>query len=319
MDKRVMTVLGAVAPDELGIVDGHSHVWIDPVLDAAPDAPVLNNETAIAAELRQFRAAGGGAIVDHQPGGCGRNGRILPTLSRASGVHLIASTGFHRKIYYPPGHLLWHMDAGAAADLFVDELTVALHETKESVPPVRAGVIKIAGETTLAETPQQLLEAAAIACLKTDCAISMHTERGTAVEDFLRFFLDQGVDPQRLIFCHVDKRPDFAFHQAIAQTGARLEYDTFFRPKYEPERNVWPLLEKMIQAGLAAQIILATDMADSGMWRTMGGRPGAAAFMTELKTRLETMAVPAAAIQDLMGRNVSFRLARPLPDEENFS
>ncbi len=312
MDKRVMTVLGAAAPEELGIVDGHSHVWIEPVTGAAPDAPVLNNETAIVAELRQFRAAGGGAIVDHQPGGCGRNGRILPTLSRASRVHLIACTGFHRQRYYPPNHPLWHMDAGAAAALFVDELTVALHETKDSLQPVRAGVIKIAGEATLAETPQPLLEAAAIACQETDCAISMHTERGTAVENFLQFFLDQGVDPQRLIFCHVDKRPDFAFHQAIAQTGAMLEYDTFFRPKYEPGRNVWPLLEKMIQAGLAAQIILATDMADSGMWHTMGGQPGAAAFITELKMRLETMAVSTDAIKDLMDRNVAFRLARPL-------
>ena len=312
----VTTVLGPVDLAELGIVDGHSHVWIEPVLGADPSAPVLFDETAVTQELQQYKAAGGGAVVDCQPGGCGRNGRILPRLSQSSGVHLIACTGFHRRIYYSADAPLWQMGSAAAAALFVRELTVALAETADEPQPVRAGFIKIAGEATLAETPHRLLAAAAEACLTTGCAIEMHTEKGTAVEDFLQFFIDHGVNPQRLIFCHVDKRPDFGFHQAIAQSGAMLAYDTFFRPKYNPEQTVWPLLAQMAAAGLTGQIVLATDLADSGLWRQFGGQPGMAAFITQVKTRLEQMALEPQTIYQLMGGNVARRLAVPLQQEE---
>jgi len=107
----------------------------------------------------------------------------------------------------------------------------------------------------------------------------------------------------------VDKRPDFGFHEAMAKTGAMLEYDTFFRPKYKPEINVWPLLEKMLAAGLSSQIVLATDMADSNMWAAFGGQPGLAAFINGIRARLEETAVPVSIIQDLMGGNIARRLA----------
>lgn len=312
----VTTVLGPVDPAELGIVDGHSHVWIEPVMGADPTAPVLFDATAVTRELQQYQAAGGGAVVDCQPGGCGRNGRILPQLAQTSGVHLIACTGFHRRLYYPPDAPLWQLGSEAAADLFVRELTVALAETADTPQPVRAGFIKIAGEATLAATPHHLLEAAASACLATGCAIEMHTEKGTAVEEFLHFFLDHGVSPQRLIFCHVDKRPDFAFHQTIAQSGAMLEYDTFFRPKYHPAQTVWPLLEQMAAAGLTSQIVLATDLADRGLWSQFGGAPGLAAFITHIKSRLEQMALEPETIYQLMGGNIAQRLAFSPQQEE---
>lgn len=315
MPAIIQTVLGPIAPEALGVTDGHSHLWIEPVTGADPTAPVLDDESVIIAELVAYRQAGGGAVVDCQPGGCGRNGRFLPTLSRASGVHIVACTGFHLRRYYPPDAPLWQMDAETAAAYFSSELRDGLRETRELDEPVRAGFLKIAGEESLAKTPRHLLEATAIASKATGCAVEMHTERGTAVEDFLRFFLDRGVAPERLIFCHVDKRPDFAFHQTIAQSGAMLEYDTFFRPKYAPEENVWPLLEKMIAAGLGGQIVLATDLADSGMWTAYGGQPGMAAFVTQIGDRLKAMGLANDLIRNLTGGNIARRLAKPLTQE----
>ena len=311
MEKLITTVLGTVAPSELGIIDAHSHVWIEPVVSGADDAPVLDDEVMIGRELRAFRDSGGSAIVDCQPVSVGRNGNMLRRLAQASGVHLIACTGFHRKRYYAPTPTLWQMRAEDAADLFVHELTVRLTETTDDAEPVRAGFIKIAGEATMAETPQHLLEAAAMACRVTDCMISMHTEKGASVEAFLQFFIDHNVDPQRLVFCHVDKRADFGFHSEIAQSGAMLEYDTFFRPKYDPDHNVWPLLEKMIAAGFAAQVALATDMAEASMWRD----PGPAAFPTIIQSRLAAMDVPQETINQLMGHNIAKRLAMPVRRE----
>jgi phosphotriesterase-related protein len=177
-------------------------------------------------------------------------------------------------------------------------------------------LIKIAGEATMAQTQREhgvenlgLLEAAAEASKQTGYAIEMHTEKGSAVEEFLQFFVAQNLSPQRLVFCHVDKRPDFGLHAELAAAGAMLEYDTFYRSKYGPDKNVWPLIEKMVHAGYGAYLALATDMAESSMWQRLGGQPGLVAFMTQIKARLESVALEEKTIHRLLGGNILRRLA----------
>ncbi len=307
---HVMTVRGPVSPGDLGHVDAHSHLYIAPIPGAPPDAPVLTDEEGVARELAAFRAAGGGAVVDCQPGGCGRDGRMLRRLSARTGVHVVASTGFHRRIYYGSEAPLFDMSAEAAAAVFMEEIEAGLVETRagedEAVYP---GVIKIAAEAGLEASPWALFEAAADVARRTGYAIEMHTERGAAVEGFLAFFDEQGVAAGQLVFCHVDKRPDFGLHRELARAGVLLEYDTFFRPKYEPERHVWPLIGAMAAAGLAGQVALATDMADPALWAELGGEPGLLGFFSIIKAGLARMDLPAATIDGLLGGNIAARLA----------
>lgn len=313
-DNIVMTVLGPVSSGMLGVVDAHSHLYIAPSAGGAADAPVLTDEAGVGRELAAFRAAGGGAIVDCQPGGCGRDGRVLRRLSQQSGVHVVASTGFHRRRYYPPDAPLFGMSAGAAADVFRDEIGNGLVETRVADgrrPSAVAfpGLIKIAAEASLSASPLDLFEAAAAVARETGYAIEMHTERGAAVMEFLAFFAARGLSPRRLVFCHVDKRPDFGLHRELAQAGVLLEYDTFFRPKYAPERYVWPLIRQMADAGLADHVALATDMADPGLWAELGGAPGLLGFFTIIKEGLTRMSLPSATIDGLLGGNIAARLA----------
>lgn len=309
MGAKVMTVRGPVAAEELGLVDAHSHVWIEPVEGANLEGLILDDATAQTAELLDFRAAGGAAIVDCQPGLVGRNGRALRHMSAASDVHLIACTGFHLQRYYPQNSPLWNMGPAAAYAYFHGEITGGLLETRAEGDLVYPGVIKIAAEATLDASPLGLFEAAVQASKATGLAVEMHTEQGAAVGAFLRFFLDQGLEPARLVFCHVDKRPDFGLHKELAQAGVLLEYDTFVRPKYRPEEYAWPLLLRMVEAGHAEAIALATDSALTGMWRHLGGAPGADALLTVIKPRLEAAALPAEVQDALLGGNVARRLA----------
>ena len=142
----------------------------------------------------------------------------------------------------------------------------------------------------------------------------MHTEQGADVEAFLAVLPGNGAEPAaRLIFCHMDKRPDFGLHRELAQAGVLLEYDTFVRPKYRPDEHVWPLLAQMIDAGLAGSVALATDSALTSMWTHLGGAPGAAAFVTQIKARLDEMAVSAEDSYRLLGGNIAARLALTQP------
>ena len=319
MSNQVMTVLGAVAPEAIGITDAHSHVWIEPVPGGDPGAPQLYDEPNIAQELKEYREPGGSAIIDCQPGGCGRNGNVLRRLSQVSGVYLVACTGFHRRLYYGSESRVWRLTAVQAANHFIDEIRNGLVETRGSEKIVYPGFIKIAAEASFAATRRELLEAAAAACKETGYAIEMHTEKGAAIEDFLQFFATQGVSPNRLVFCHVDKRPDVGLHSEMAAAGVMLEYDTFYRPKYEPEKNVWPLITKMLQGGHGTKLALATDMAESSMWQRLGGQPGLTAFFSQIKNRLERMELEEQAIQKLLGGNIINRLATNLAFNEESS
>lgn len=309
MNARVITVTGPQPPQALGLADAHNHVWISPVAGAAPDAPVLDDEDAIRQELLDYRQAGGGAQIDCQPGGCGRDARRLLRLSQASGVAIVASTGFHLRRYYPPQAGLWRLDADQAARYFLDEIRLGLEETRQQDEVVRPGLIKIAVPERLAEAPTAHMQAAARASQESGYAIAMHTERGAGVEDYLDWFGRQGVSPPRLVFCHVDKRPDFGLHAELARAGVLLEYDTFFRPKYRPEENLWPLIERMAAAGLHASLALATDLADGALWQRIGGGPGLLGFAVTIRSRLEELGFTPEAVSGMLGGNIARRLA----------
>lgn len=306
-----MTVRGWVDPVEFGIADAHNHLWIEPPEGVPPGAPRLNYFAGIEGELEDYREAGGSAVVDCQPGGCGRDGTRLLQLSEASGVHVVASSGFHRQRYYPAGAWIFQADAGKAADYFVHELEQNLAETSSGNRVVRAGLVKIACEARLEDTPSALLEAASQACRQTGCALAVHTEQGSAAEDILGYFLDRGLPPDRLVLCHVDKRPDPGLHRELASAGALLEYDTFYRPKYDPEANLWPLLKEMAGQGWAEHIALATDMADPGMWSRFGDGPGLVGFAREIRGRLFALAAE-EDIEKMTGGNIGKCLARPV-------
>ena len=116
---------------------------------------------------------------------------------------------------------------------------------------MRAGFIKIALEAEWDQCPQNCIEAAAAAALQTHALMEIHTEKGALAERACTYFLSAGLSPHQLVFCHMDKRPDLGLHKALADTGVALEYDTFFRPKYDPAGNLWPLLERMVADGYA--------------------------------------------------------------------
>jgi phosphotriesterase-related protein len=138
--------------------------------------------------------------------------------------------------------------------------------------------------------------------------VEVHTEKGAEAEAIVAFFVRHDVQASQIVLCHMDKRPDHALHRSLAEAGVCLEYDTFYRPKYNPASNVWPLIETMIGAGLGRSVALATDMAEASMWKHSGGGPGLVGLVTAIRGRLEEMRLDAPTIRDLLGGNIVRRL-----------
>jgi 5-phospho-D-xylono-1,4-lactonase len=309
MPEFITSVTGNIPWKTMGITDAHNHVWIDPVEQSNPDSPVLDDLDSITAELSAYKLAGGDAIIDCQPGGCGRNGNKLYLLSKLSGVPIISCTGFHRPIYYSPDYWLWKSSAYKITEYFIQEIETGEQETLASENPVKAGFIKIACEETLAKTCQPALLAAAQAARLTGKSIEIHTEKGQAASEILAFFIEQGVDPRQIILCHMDKRPDTDLHRELIRSGAALEYDTFFRAKYQPEKFLWPLINKLVEDGCENNICLATDMAESMYWTSLGLGPGLQAFPSLVRQRLLDLGLPAEVVKKLIGGNICRILA----------
>lgn len=302
----IQTVLGLVPARDIGVADAHAHLWIEPPPGVPDDSrTVLNEFDAIRAELLAYHAAGGTLAVDCQPSGAGRGILQLVRLSRATGLHVTTTTGFHLRKYYAPDDWLWSASAEKAADYFVHCLTMSLLQPKDT----RATTIKVGYAGEISGQTRVLMEAAAEAARQTGAVVLFHTEAGRNVEALLPFFSERGVPPTQLYLCHIDKRPDLALHRELAGAGVLLGYDTFARPKYDPERNVWTLLPAMIAHGCAGQIALGLDLSSPAQWR-FGGGAGMQMIPDVIIPRLRAQGVDDATVRGLTGQNIARFLVR---------
>lgn len=305
----LQTVTGLVDLASFGLVDAHGHVWIDPPDEALLEI-VLNNRQRITEELRKFREVGGTAIVDCQPAGCGRDANRLREISEASGIFITATTGFHQQQYYAPDYWLWSAKVEDATNFFIGELTQGMREAKGHI---RATTIKIAYDGVIEGQIQILMEAVAESAKQTGAAILIHTKQGKNIEALLPFFQKYDIPPSQIYLCHVDKRPDFGLHREMAQAGVLMGYDTFNRPKYNPEGNGWPLLLKMIAEGFSEHIAIALDLANADMWKFNGALDGMLFMSGKIQTRLIAEGIEQSNIKRVLGANIARYLTRRKP------
>ena len=96
-----------MTPQELGHCQCHEHIWLRKGASfQSNEALCMDDEDRSLAELKEYAAAGGSLIVDAQPTGCGRDGRMLAQLSEKSGVDIVASAGFHKQMFFDQTELL---------------------------------------------------------------------------------------------------------------------------------------------------------------------------------------------------------------------
>ncbi len=282
----VRTVLGDIPAGELGITYAHEHLVIDggrPV-ELEPEF-LLNDVDRLTSELTSAAGHGLRSVVDAMPVDAGRNVRLLAELSRRSGVHVIAVTGFHHDRYYGPSHWSARVSEDELADLFVADIEEGVDANDYSGPVVsrtehRAGALKVAGSDG-GPSPRdaRIFRAAAAAHRRTGAPILTHCEGGTGGLEQLRLLADCGVPPERVILGHVDKVPDAGYHRELAASGATLEYDQSFRWGERPNGTL-ALLEALAADGFADRVVLGMDAARSRYYRAYGGGPGLEYLLT---------------------------------------
>jgi predicted metal-dependent phosphotriesterase family hydrolase len=298
----IRTVLGDIAPGELGPCYAHEHVIIDKsyATQLAPDIYLPSVENGVR-ELLDFKAAGGGAMVDCMPCDAGRNIEKLAAISKGSGVHLIAPTGLHRTRFYPEGHWRYRWDAQAMADLFVDEIERGIDANDCAGPelrrtPYKAGVLKIASDAAvLSDAERVAFEAVASAHRKTGCPVITHCEAARGAEQ-ASFLGSRGVEARHMVLSHTDRHPDPAYHRELFKMGVYVEYDRVFRAALDDANPTLKLFATMVKE-FPAQVMLGTDGARASYWRSYGGKPGLDYLLKEFSERAKKLGVTDAELK----------------------
>jgi len=262
----VRTVAGDRSVKVLGFAHCHEHLFVFPTDGVSlPQRLIADDFTKSKEEVGRFQAAGGGALVDAQPFAAGRNAKLLLRLSEETGVHIIASTGLHKKMFYSDGFWSERTGKRVLTDLFISEIDGGMYEYDFSNPfckrcGVKAGIIKIAAEAEgLTGYYRNIFDAAIEAHRETGAPIMTHTELSQAGKEQAEYLIAGGVPAECIIISHMDRVIDFDKNIELARMGVFLEYDTITRFKYHPDSEEIELIGRMVEEGFTGQLLLGMD------------------------------------------------------------
>lgn len=303
---RVLTVTGPISPDDMGVCLAHEHVlwdmrdvyWVDPTdpeLIALAQEPVsldtrnllMSNAVGIKENLYQdsvalavdevshFKACGGSTIVEASCIGLGRNPLGLKEVSEATGLNIVAATGYYIAASHP----------GWVATKSIAELAeVLIRDVEEGIDgtQVRAGVMSDVGTTgSIAANEEKTLRACARAQRATGAGLGIHIDptdsQGMRV---LEILFDEGVRPERIVLQHMDERPDTDYHLEIAATGVFLEFDTWGQEAYIGAPVFWQdptdgerahHVKALVDRGYLGQLLLSHDVCYKHLLKQWGG------------------------------------------------
>jgi phosphotriesterase-related protein len=343
---QVMTVAGPVAPGTLGVTQPHEHVlisflafgpelwepspaayprgqgsqvgWDDPLTpriyhrarrdDALiRDMQALADENEAAEALGEFRAAGGGCIVDVTPVCIARNPAGLARVSAASGVPVVMGCGWYVHYFHAPEVAALSEDA--MTERLLSEIAEGAADTG-----IRPGII---GEIGLSDPihpdEARALRAAARAQAASGLALTIHPGRDPAGPmEAIRIVEAAGGDVTRTVIGHLDRTffDDAAF-LALARTGCWLEQDLFgYESSYYPYADIdMPndamrvrRMARLAEAGYLDRLLVSMDVYNKSRLTRYGGE-GYQHILWNVAPLMRRRGFSEADVQQVLARN----------------
>jgi phosphotriesterase-related protein len=318
-----MSVTGPVPASALGIVLPHEHVlWRSHYVDHPSaamqsmrtngDAPITDDLVPVVArnpfatsdnlrqtdvdlataELTAFRAAGGGTVVDVTCNGLGRRATDLAKVARATGLTIMAATGYYLAATHPSD--LATRSASSISEELLRELTVGIDGTD-----VRAGIMGELGvgqpmygeprdgaadRALIDPMEERVLHAAAAAHRETGAPISLHLWNfgpNRLARRALDILEGDGVAPARVALGHVDAFIDLDAIREVARRGAFVEFDAFGVEPYgdwddshfDTDEQRLDAVTALLDEGLGDRLLLSQDVCTRTQLHRYGG-PG---------------------------------------------
>lgn len=252
MDK-INTVLGPIAPSDLGFTLMHEHIMVSAsgLFDSYPDLLGQDREQKAIDALKRAKAEGIDTIVDATTFDLGRNATLLERVSRESGVNIINVTGWWLDV---PRFL-----SGVSADQMAREFIRDIEEGFRGTS-IKAGILKCAADFEgVTRDLEVMTRAAARAQVHTGLPIMVHSyPTGNVARRQIEIFREEGVDLTRVKIDHSNDTTDIEYLQWILDQGCFLGLDRY------PGRLVSPhmrtvTMKNLIDAGYADRLCPSHD------------------------------------------------------------
>jgi phosphotriesterase-related protein len=265
---EVITVLGPIAPGDMGITYTHEHLFID-AMDHYPSYEfVIDDADVVATELEEFTRRGGRTICDVTPDEIGRNPEALARLSRRTGVQIVMGCGYYREFGYP--RIVAERTSRELAEVLVREIEVGEGDTG-----VRAGIIGEigTGRHTIKPAEERVFRAAALAQARTGVAITTHTTRwGTLAQEQIAMLREFGADLSHVIIGHLGDRIGVQHLLPLAEQGVYLEVDNIGYLDYQPEWVRADNVAALVKEGFGHRVLLSEDICSLRHLKYHGGK-----------------------------------------------
>lgn len=267
---QVMTVTGPKDPGELGITHSHEHVFWDYFQMIRSYDVIFEDETVAIREVGLFKEAGGGTLVDCTNVGIGPKPDALRRVSLATGVNIVAGSGWYRKPVYVDD--VYRKTSYQLSEMLITELTDGFGDTG-----VRAGFIGEIGTErgSVRASEERVFLAAARASVQTGAPIWTHTTHfGELALDQIDILERAGVSPDRIVISHLGDLEDTSRIMAIARRGAYLSIDNIgYTGEGYPNDDIrLASVLALLEAGYGDQVVLGTDIGTRSALKSYGGR-----------------------------------------------
>lgn len=285
----VQSLLGPIAPENLGTTYVHEHLLTRPPLWRIKEDPdyVLDSIDRMLEELRLFQAAGGRTLVDCTAIDYGRNARDFLELARRTDVQLLALTGFNRGDY---DRSFQEASVDQLAERMIQDVLEGMDGTA-----AKAGLIKFGTSyNVVLPVEERFIKAAAKAQRATGAPVITHTTRGTMGLEQIDLFEQAGGDVTRVALSHLDQNLDFWYLRKIAARGASILFDGPSKTKYGPDEARVVMLKRLVDAGFEDQLLISGDMGRRSYLKAYGGGPGFEYLLKQFVPRLHEDGFPKA-------------------------
>ncbi|GAA1158735.1 phosphotriesterase [Ornithinicoccus hortensis] len=302
----IRTVTGDLPPDQLGPTDYHEHLFqVSPLLPGDE----LDDERASGAEAAALKRSGAAAMVEATPIGLGRDPAACARISRATGLHVVHTTGAHRHEHYAADDPLLGRSTDELRTLFRTDLLEGMDGTG-----VRAGLVKAGvGLWSIDPFERRALEAAGGLAAELGVPVMVHLEHGSAAHEVLDLLASAGCSADRVALAHVDRNPDPVLHAELADRGAYLGYDGAARRQRWPDSVLVDCLAATVAAGAGERVLLGGDVARRSRYTAYGGMPGLGYLFDRFLPRVRAVIGPDATDTVLRANPARWLAWEPAP------
>jgi phosphotriesterase-related protein len=309
----VNTVLGPIDADDLGVtLVRESLVNVVPGAQYGYDIRIDRAEVfeAVAAKLADFKASGGGTIVDATGMFQGRDLPLYEALARATGVHIVASTGqgpeamlggyFLTPQTNPPTP--WPADR--FAEMFTREVTegmVVPRFERRSAAGLVATAVTNHGMTP---TDESLVRGAARTGLATGVAVMIRYGADAIAE--LDIALSEGIPADRLVIADLDRNDavEAGWPAEVARRGAwvAIDHAGSTDPQSVSDAERVALIAALVNNGHADRVLISSS-ATGVSFGELGNDMAFSYVLTDLVPRLRAAGLAESSIQQILTTN----------------